>query len=60
MSTQGMWRCPLEEELELLVDSKAYGVFANGGKELGLRKETLKQLMAPARFADPMDSTMKL
>ena len=29
--------------------AKAYGVFANGGKELGLRKETLEQLMAPAR-----------
>jgi len=28
--------------------AKAYGVFANGGKELGLREETLKQLMAPA------------
>ena len=26
----------------------AYGVFANGGGELGLRKETLQQLMAPA------------
>ena len=26
----------------------AYGVFATGGKELGLREETLKQLMAPA------------
>jgi CubicO group peptidase (beta-lactamase class C family) len=25
----------------------AYGVFANGGKELGLREETLRQLMAP-------------
>src|SRR5512137_710568 len=28
--------------------AKAYGVFATGGKELGLRDETLKQLMAPA------------
>ncbi len=28
--------------------AKAYGVFANGGKEVGLRQETLKQLMAPA------------
>ena len=28
--------------------AKAYGVFANGGKELGLREETLEQLMAPA------------
>ncbi len=28
--------------------AKAYGVFATGGKELGLREETLKQLMAPA------------
>jgi hypothetical protein len=28
--------------------AKAYGVFASGGKELGLRDETLKQLMAPA------------
>ena len=27
----------------------AYGEFANGGKELGLRKETLEELMAPAR-----------
>ncbi len=26
----------------------AYGVFAAGGKELGLREETLRQLMAPA------------
>jgi len=26
----------------------AYGVFATGGKELGLRDQTLKQLMAPA------------
>jgi len=26
----------------------AYSVFATGGKELGLRKETLQQLMAPA------------
>jgi CubicO group peptidase (beta-lactamase class C family) len=26
----------------------AYGVFATGGKELGLREETLQQLMAPA------------
>jgi CubicO group peptidase (beta-lactamase class C family) len=26
----------------------AYSVFATGGKELGLRKETLRQLMAPA------------
>jgi CubicO group peptidase (beta-lactamase class C family) len=25
----------------------AYSVFATGGKELGLRKETLRQLMAP-------------
>jgi len=28
--------------------AKAYGVFATGGRELGLREETLKQLMAPA------------
>jgi len=28
--------------------AKAYGEFANGGKELGLRQETLNQLMAPA------------
>jgi len=28
--------------------AKAYGIFATGGKELGLREETLKQLMAPA------------
>ncbi len=28
--------------------AKAYGVFATGGRELGLRKETLEQLMAPA------------
>ena len=28
--------------------AKAYGTFANGGEELGLRMETLKQLMAPA------------
>ena len=28
--------------------AKAYGVFATGGKELGLREETLQQLMAPA------------
>lgn len=27
----------------------AYGVFATGGSELGLREETLQQLMAPAR-----------
>ncbi|HMK73216.1 MAG TPA: serine hydrolase domain-containing protein [Myxococcaceae bacterium] len=27
----------------------AYGVFATGGKEIGLREETLRQLMAPAR-----------
>lgn len=27
----------------------AYGVFATGGKELGLREETLRELMAPAR-----------
>jgi len=26
----------------------SYGVFATGGKELGLREETLRQLMAPA------------
>lgn len=29
--------------------ARAYGVFATGGKELGLREETLRQLMAPAR-----------
>ncbi len=29
--------------------AKAYGIFANGGKELGLGMETLKQLMEPAR-----------
>ena len=28
--------------------AKAYGVFATGGKELGLQKETLEQLKAPA------------
>jgi CubicO group peptidase (beta-lactamase class C family) len=28
--------------------AKAYGVFATGGKELGLREETLRLLMAPA------------
>jgi len=28
--------------------AKAYGVFATGGKELGLREETLKQIIAPA------------
>ena len=28
--------------------AKAYGVFATGGKELGLREETLEQLTAPA------------
>jgi CubicO group peptidase (beta-lactamase class C family) len=28
--------------------AKAYGVFATGGKELGLREETLEELMAPA------------
>ena len=28
--------------------ARAYGVFATGGKELGLREETLRQLMAPA------------
>jgi CubicO group peptidase (beta-lactamase class C family) len=28
--------------------AKAYGVFATGGKELGLRQETLNQLIAPA------------
>ena len=28
--------------------ARAYGVFATGGKELGLRAETLRQLMAPA------------
>jgi CubicO group peptidase (beta-lactamase class C family) len=28
--------------------AKAYGVFATGGKELGLRPETLEQLIAPA------------
>jgi len=28
--------------------AKAYSVFATGGKELGLREETLRQLMAPA------------
>lgn len=28
--------------------AKAYGVFANGGSELGLHIETLEQLMAPA------------
>ncbi len=27
--------------------AKAYGTFATGGKELGLREETLKQVMAP-------------
>lgn len=28
--------------------ARAYGVFATGGKEIGLREETLRQLMAPA------------
>ncbi len=28
--------------------AKAYGVFATGGRELGLRQETLRALMAPA------------
>ena len=28
--------------------AQAYGVFATGGQELGLREETLKELMAPA------------
>jgi CubicO group peptidase (beta-lactamase class C family) len=28
--------------------ARAYGVFATGGKELGLRPETLRQIMAPA------------
>lgn len=28
--------------------AKAYGVLANGGEELGLRDETLRELMAPA------------
>jgi len=28
--------------------AQVYGVFATGGKELGLREETLRQLMAPA------------
>jgi hypothetical protein len=28
--------------------AKAYGVFATGGKELGLREETMRELMAPA------------
>jgi CubicO group peptidase (beta-lactamase class C family) len=28
--------------------AKAYGVFANGGRELGLRRHTLRALMAPA------------
>jgi CubicO group peptidase (beta-lactamase class C family) len=28
--------------------ARAYGVFATGGRELGLRQETLQQLMAPA------------
>jgi CubicO group peptidase (beta-lactamase class C family) len=28
--------------------ARAYGVFATGGEELGLREETLRQLMAPA------------
>jgi CubicO group peptidase (beta-lactamase class C family) len=28
--------------------ARAYGVFAAGGAELGLREETLRQLMAPA------------
>ncbi len=28
--------------------ARAYGEFANGGKNLGLREETLKELMAPA------------
>jgi CubicO group peptidase (beta-lactamase class C family) len=28
--------------------ARAYGVFATGGRELGLREDTLRQLMAPA------------
>ena len=28
--------------------ARAYGVFATGGEELGIREETLRQLMAPA------------
>lgn len=28
--------------------ARAYGVFATGGRELGIREETLRQLMAPA------------
>jgi len=28
--------------------ARAYGVFATGGAELGVREETLRQLMAPA------------
>jgi len=28
--------------------ARAYGVFATGGRELGVREETLRQLMAPA------------
>lgn len=28
--------------------AKAYGIFATGGKELGLREVTLEQLLAPA------------
>lgn len=31
--------------------AKAYGVFATGGRELGLRRETLEALMAPAQPA---------
>jgi len=42
--------------------AQAYGVFATGGNELGLREETLEQLMAPA--APPThgfyDEVMKL
>jgi CubicO group peptidase (beta-lactamase class C family) len=31
--------------------AKAYGVFATGGRELGLREETFRELIAPARPA---------
>jgi hypothetical protein len=34
--------------LELRAIAQAYSVFATGGRELGLRQETLRELMAPA------------
>jgi CubicO group peptidase (beta-lactamase class C family) len=42
--------------------ARAYSVFATGGKELGLREETLRQLMAPpvAPLHGFYDETMKV